>query len=199
MKLISTEITDLKSEFEGGKALSVDWYAILRRAGDKLLGQIYPETLKRSVPVYGGISKDLLIYYCPADVLVPAELFPNTGDRESPYTYKPPSHFYAHPEEKSFTIEYINKVRFIVIRHGKSTETLEIDDMEEVGTKTGTAGSIALNDFNYIEGSAAIQGSFDDSGKYISDNFDSATDISEFGGAAKRRPSSVNTATAGLG
>lgn len=177
MKLVSTEITDLKAEFEGGKSLSVDWYGILRRASESMLGQIYPETLKRRVPVYGGLSKDLKIYFCPTDVLVPSDLYPMTGERE--YTYKPPAHFYANPTENTFTIEYINKVRFLVVRHAWSPSLLEVNAMDAVGSIGGTATPV-LNEFNFLEGTGAIQATFDDSGKYFSETLATALDISDY-------------------
>jgi len=179
MKLVSTKISDLKAEFEGGNSLSLDWYGLLRRAGDTMLGQVYPDTLKRKVPVYGGLAKDIYACYCPTDVLVPSALYPLVGDRVS--KYRPPQYFYDHPEELDiFTIEYINKVRFLVARYGQDTSSITVDDMDEVGTKTGTATSIALNEFRYINGTGAIQATFGDGGAYISDTLSAVIDITDY-------------------
>lgn len=181
MYLISQEITDLKAEFEGGKSLAVDWYAIIRRASDKMLGMIYPDTLTRRVPVYGGLSRDLHVYYCPTDVLVPSFLYPNSqnmGGRK--YTYRAQKAFMERSEELTFTLVYINKIRFLLVRHAESPSVLTLNDMDDVTEIGGTASSIAQNEFNFISGTGAVQASFDDSGKYLSGTLASAEDITDY-------------------
>lgn len=182
MYLVSQEITDLKSEFEGGSSLSVDWYALLRRGMDKMLGRICPETLKRVVPIYGGFTTDAHIYYCPDDVLRPSRLYVNSEriTQDKPYRYRSPKSFFEREEERVFTIVYINKVRFIVLRQAESKGYLTIDDMDDYTAISGTAGSIAQNTYNYLTGSGAVQASFDDSGKYVGASFSTAKDISSY-------------------
>lgn len=181
MILVSQEITDLKTEFEGGKSLSVDWYAILRRAQNKVLGMIYPDTLTRKVPVYGGLSRDLHIYYCPTDVLVPSFLYPNSenmGGRK--FVYRAAKAFLEKNEENTFTIVYINKIRFLLVRHAESPSVLTLNDMDDVSEIGGTASSLIQNTFNFISGTGAVQASFDDSGKYISGTLATAEDITAY-------------------
>src|SRR4051812_13356572 len=158
MYRVSREKSDLKADFEGGKSLSVDWFAILRRAADRMLGQIYPNTLKRVVPIYGGFTGDMFAYYCPVDVLVPAEIYSNDGVRK--FTYVPPNKFYRSSDTSLFTLEYINGVRFLIARHSNVGGSITIDDMENVSNKTATGVTLALNSHDVLFGTYAVQGTF---------------------------------------
>lgn len=177
--MISTtqQITDIKSEFEGGISFSIDWYSILRRGAKKMIKKINPETLKRVQPIYAGLSRSLYMFYCPSDVFVPSAIYGNDGIRQ--YDYVPSKVFHQNEDQKKFTIEYINGARFIVIRHADQRASFEIDAMDAIGTKTGDV-TLALNTFNYIQGSGSIQASFTDAGGYFGDSFTAPIDITSY-------------------
>ncbi len=168
MKLVSLEISDLKSDFEGGSSFSINWFDVLRRASDKVRNNINPETLKRIAPIYAGLTKDLQIYYCPADVKVPSRLY--SPQSNTWFDYEPPGAFYRRQWWlNKFTIEYVNGVRFIVLRHSVAGSQVILDEMEEAGTKTGVA--LSINNFNVLPGAiASMQGTFDDEDYRIGDD-----------------------------
>lgn len=173
----STLISDVQSEFEGGTSLSVDWDSMIRRAIENVLDNCRPETLKRTVPLYGGLSQNLYAYYCPEDVLVPSDIF--TNDRQRKFTYQPARTFYTRNEFNKYTIEYINSKRFIIIRHDVTSSIQEIDSMDSVGTKTG--GTPTLNEHNYLFGAAAVEATFNDTGTVeFGDTFATPIDITEY-------------------
>lgn len=159
MKLVSTEITDLKSEFEGGNALSVDWYSVLRRAGNKLLNNVNPETLKRRVPIYGGIGRNLYVYYVPDDVQVPSAIYTQPDSRKPEYIYQPPAAFYQNNKQDTFTIEYINGVRFAVFRHSVAPDFYTLHECDDTSGVTSDQ-TLTLNTHDYISGTAALQRTF---------------------------------------
>lgn len=163
--LITQLISDIKSEFEGGAALSVDYYAILRRAADNVLDNLSPDTLKRRLAVYGGLANNLHIYYCPADLEAPSDIYENDGRFGNQQTstrtfhYVPPAIFYAKLEYDKYTIEYINGVRFVVIRHTEAPASTIIEEMEAVAGITSDQ-TLSLNEHDYIYGTAALQRTF---------------------------------------
>lgn len=169
-------ISDVKQEFEGGSSLAVDWDSCIRRAVENVLDNARPEPLKRTVPLYGGLSQNLYAYYCPEDVLVPSDIYTNDGLRK--FTYQPAKTFYTKRENNKYTIEYINGKRFVIIRHDVTSSIIEIDAMDAVGTKSG--GSVALNEHNYLFGSAAIEATFTDAGVTLTDTLATAIDISDY-------------------
>lgn len=162
---IAQTISDIKGEFEGGISLSVDYYAILRRAADNVLDNVNPETLKRRVAIYGGLAKDLHIYYCPADLQVPSDIHENDGrfgtSQVSTRTrsYAPPAEFYSKQDYDEYTIEYINGVRFIVVRHAETGTSITIEEMEAVAGITSDE-TLSLNTHDFIYGSGALQRTF---------------------------------------
>lgn len=170
---ISREISDLKSEFEGGASLAVDWYGLIRRGGESTLDHINPETLKRTVPIYGGLTRQLQVYYCPDDVEVPSRLY-SSSDRHVYFDYMPPGQFYSPQPQfnywrNRFTIEYINGVRFIVIRHPLSSTIITIDAMTELGTKTGVP--LIVDTYNILPGaSTSLRGTFSDTVYNVGDD-----------------------------
>lgn len=159
MITVAREITDIKSEFEGGGALSVDWYAILRRAADNLLDNVVPETLKRRVAVYGGLAKGVVVYYCPADVLVPSAIYAQPDDREPAFTFVPPNDFYTNQSENTFTIEMMNGSRYLVVRHGFNASSLTINEMDKVGTIVSDK-TLSVNTHDFVSGTGALQRTF---------------------------------------
>ncbi len=174
---ITQIISDIKGEFEGGVSLSIDWDALIRRAVKNVLDNTRPNTLKRTVPLYGGLSENLTHYYCPSDVFAPSDIYPN-GDENRVFKYQPPKAFYRNNDFDRYTIEYVNGVRVIVIRHQVDTSIIVIDAMDVVGTKTG--GTPTINEHNYLYGSAAIEFSLTDAGVTMSDTLSSAIDISDY-------------------
>jgi hypothetical protein len=191
MYLVSREKSDLKADFEGGKSLSVDWYQVLRRAADRMLGQVYPNTLKRAVSIYGGFTGDLFVYYCPTDVLVPAEIYSNDGLRQ--FTYVPPNKFYRSTDAKQFTLEYINGVRFLVARHKSVGGSITLDSMEGVSNKTATGVTLTLNSHDVLFGTYTVQGTFTSANNTISGTFTSADITAKLWGIA-RLPINISTA-----
>lgn len=169
-------ISDVKEEFEGGSSLAVDWDIAVRKAVENVLDNARPETLKRTVPLYGGLSNQLYAYYCPEDVLVPSDIFTNDGLRK--FTYQPARTFYTKREQNKYTIEYINGKRFVIIRHDVETSSLVIDEMEAVGTKSG--GSVALNEHNFLFGGAALEFNLTSSGVTLTDTLATALDITDY-------------------
>ncbi len=161
----ATAISDIKTEFEGGVALSVDYDAILRRAANNVLDNINPETLKRRVAIYGGLVKDLHIYYCPTDLEVPSDLHENDGRfgnsqvSTRTFHYVPPAVFYEKQEYDKYTIEYINGVRFVIVRHTESGTSTTIEEMEAV-TGITSDQTLSLNEHDFIFGSASLQRTF---------------------------------------
>lgn len=170
----STLITDIKGDFEGGASLSVNWDTVIRRGVENVIENCRPETLKRRAPLYGALAKDVFIYYCPPDVLVPSAIYTNDGKRK--FTYVPPRVYYEQEKDNHFTIEYLNGARFIVVRHALVPTSLTIDAMDAVGTKTG--GSPALNEHNYLSGGAAVEATFTDAGVEFGD--DMTEDITDY-------------------
>lgn len=177
MYSVNQEITDLKGEFEGGKSFTLDWYAKLRQGANMVLDNANPETLKRVVPIYGGLTRHLQVYYCPADVEVPSRLY--SRDKNLRFDHVAPAYFYAHPEKKNvFCIEYVNGIRFIVVRHPMSVTSATLDEMN---TATGALGDVTLtaNTFNLLPGaSASLQGTFTDSVYKVKRTLATAIDIS---------------------
>lgn len=172
----TTLIADIKGDFEGGNSLSVDWDTMIRRGIENVLDNCRPETLKRTVPIYGGLAQDLYMYYCPSDVLVPSEIYTNDGLRK--FSYLPPKQYYRKLKTNTFTIEYLNGVRFLVVRHDITKSSQIIDSMDSVGTKNG--GSVAINQHNYLSGSASIEATFTDAGVTLKDTLTTAIDISDY-------------------
>jgi hypothetical protein len=179
MYTVASEITDLKSEFEGGNSLRVNWYTLLRRGVHNMLDNINPETLKRRVPIYGGLAKELYIYYCPADVLVPSALYSNDGRRK--YKYMPPAQFYRDPNLfEIFTIEYLNGVRFLVVRHSNDDAVLDIDDMDATTGFTQTNITLSTNAHNYLSGDGSLSGTLSGTAANILKTLAEAEDITDY-------------------
>lgn len=176
MYSVSKEISDLKAEFESGAGLSVDWYSILRRAGNNMLDNIYPDTLKRVVPIYGGLTQDLIAYYSPEDVLTPSDLFSPVERRG--FKYRASNHLWWKNESKTFSLEYINGKRRILVR-APSRGHMIIDDMNALGTKTADV-PLSVNEFNFVSGSGAIEGTFSDTLTKIQDSFTTVKDITQY-------------------
>lgn len=163
MTTANQEITDLKGEFEGGKSFSIDWYAKLRLGARAMLDQINPDTLKREVPIYGGLTRGLHVYYCPDDVEVPARLY-DTRDRRVFFEFVPSRYFYDHPDRRDvFTIEYVNGARFIVLRHPMNAVSATIDTMDDATETFGGDVTLSKNTYNVLPGSnASLEGTFSD-------------------------------------
>lgn len=177
MKSVALEITDVKSEFEGGASFSLDWYTVLRQAAEVVIENVNPESLKRVVPIYGGLTSNLQVYYCPPDVRVPSRIYSNDGRR--PFDYVASASYWAHKDWlNKFTIETVNGIRFIVIKHPVSGSTITLDPMND---PTGFTGGVSLvkNLYNVLPGSSAsLQGTFSDTVYDISKVLTLPVDIS---------------------
>lgn len=181
--LITEQITELRSEFEGGKAMALDFYTLLKRGARNTLNNINPETLKRRVPIYGGVANNLAVYYCPEDVRVPSAIYRQPSDRTPIAKYTSPTEFYTSNKNDQFTLEYINGVRFLLVRQSVPYRFITIDEMDEVGTKVSDQ-ILGVNEFNYISGNASLERIFSEASvtptnNMISDTFASPIDISE--------------------
>lgn len=177
-------ISDIKSEFEGGNSLSIEWDDFIRRAVDLVLGKIRPETLKRTVPIYGGLAQELYLYYAPIDILVPSAIYENIESGVSSdslnkrrYDYVPASHYYRSDKNRTYTIENVNGSRFLVVRHSVTDSIITLDAMNSVGTKTG--GTPTLNEHNFFQGSASIEATFTTLGVEFGDEI-TKIDISDY-------------------
>lgn len=177
MKLVSTLIDEIKQDFEGGSSLACDWNIILRRSVMTALENINPTTLKKNVPIYGGFLKDMYVYYCPDNVRVPVAL--ETNDKTRSFDYVPAKVFYKERKMNTFTIETLNGYRFLVTFQPASDATTIIDDMDSTTTISGTSTPIA-NEQNYLSGSQAIEGTFDDTGKTIGRTLTTTLDLSVY-------------------
>lgn len=174
--LILQEISDVKNEFEGGTSLSVSWYSLFRRASQRMLGQIYPDTLKRRQTIYGGLVNGSYAYYCPADVLIPSEIYMNDNKRK--YTFVPPQKFYIDKKNNTFTLEYLNGVRFLVAQASIVEASATLDEMETLTGKT-SAVTLSLNNHNKLFGDYSIQGTFTSVNNSITGTI-TATDITSY-------------------
>lgn len=191
---VSQIIDDVKEEFEGGNSLAVNWDIAIRKGAKTAIRQARPETMKRTVPIYGGLADNISAYYCPDDVLVPSKIFSNNAynnNRITKYLYRSPKSFFEKEEYNTFTIDYINGVRFIYIRHSQAITSLTVDEMEAVGTKTG--GSPTLNSHNYILGSYSIEATFTDAGVEFGDDCD--LDITDYLKGVAILPAYISDAT----
>src|SRR3990167_7981130 len=181
---VSEAITEIRGEFEGGKAMSLDFFAQLKRGARNTLNNINPETLKRRVPIFGGIANNMVVYYCPEDVRVPSAIYKQPHDRRPVATYTDPAHFFSQNKKDLFTLEYINGVRFLLVRQSIPYTVLTIDEMDEIGTKVSDE-TLTVNQFNFISGSGALQRQFSPNSatpgaNTVSDTFDNELDISDF-------------------
>lgn len=175
---ITQIIEEVKTEFEGGNSLPVNWDIAVRLAVKNVMRNTRPEELKRVVPLYGGLAQDLFNYYAPPDILAPSDIYNNTKARR--FSYSPNRPFYASPEVGNvYTIETVNGRKYIVMRHSEVASVHVIDAMDTVGTKTG--GNPTLNQHNFILGSGAIEATFDDTGTVeFGDNLTAALDITPY-------------------
>jgi hypothetical protein len=157
--LVSKQISDLRSEFEGGKSLSLDFFGFLQRGARNTLSNINPDTLKRRVPIFGGLTDNLAIYYCPEDVIVPSAIYTQPNDRQACAIYTAPHEFFCQNRTDRFTIEYINGVRFLLVRRSVNTSSILVNEMDS------TAGIVsdkplAVNEFNFVSGKASLEREF---------------------------------------
>lgn len=180
---VSRAKSDIKMEFEGGNSLSIDYYQLLRRAADRMLGEVYPDTLKRVAPIYGGMTSDVFAYYCPSDVLVPTDIYTNDGLRK--FTFVPATKFYRSTDTSLFTLEYINGVRFLVTRYANQGGYDTLDAMESLANKTATGVTLSLNTHDKLFGTYSVQGIFTTSNYTISGTFDEVDITSKLWGIAR--------------
>ena len=175
--LVSAYKSRIQTKFEGGKSLSVDWYDNAKEAGESLREQITPPSLKRTVPIYGGLNNATNIYYCPTDVDIPSTLY-NPKDAREKWEYQAPQAFHLNEDDYKFTIEEVNGVKFLLVRHALVSGTLEVDAFDAVDAKTGV--TLAVNTYNYLSGTGALEGTFTDALVEVSETLDSVIDITDY-------------------
>ncbi len=175
--LVSEYKSRIQSKFEGGTSLSLDWYTNAKEAGEALRGEIAPPSLKRVVPIYGGLNNETGVYYCPTDVDVPSTLY-NSKDAREKWEYQPPMAYHRNEEDYKFTIEEINGVKFLLVRHALASGTLTVDKFDAVGSKTGV--TLVVNTHNYLTGTGALEGTFTDALVEVSEVLSSVLDITDY-------------------
>lgn len=170
MTYLATEaISELRSEFEGGASMSLDWYTLLKRGARNTLDNINPETLKRRVPIYGGVANNLAVYYCPEDVRVPSAIYRQPHDRTPVAKYTSPTEFFTSNKADQFTLEYINGVRFLLVRQSVPYRFTTIDEMDDTIGKVSDQ-PLTVNDFNFISGNGALERTFTELSANPTDN-----------------------------
>lgn len=163
---VSQAITDLKTEFEGGSSFKVDWYNLLRRGGQNLVATIRPQSLKRTVPIYGGLTRSVdgsIAVLCPDDLLVPSAIYGNDGKRI--FSFPPSAAFHSEPYRNSdnlFTIETVNGVKQLVVRKNIGLTVHELNSMDSASGLTSDS-TLTVNQYNFLSGTGALQRSFADS------------------------------------
>lgn len=175
--LVAEYKSRIQSKYEGGSSLTVDWYTNAKEAGEALRGEIKPPSLKRLVPIYGGLNNETGVYYCPADVDVPSTLYNPKDDREN-WEYQPPQAYHRNEEDYKFTIEDINGVKFLYVRHSLASGTLTVDKFDVVGSKTGV--TLSINTHNYLTGTGALEGTFTDTLVEVSETLVNVLDITDY-------------------
>lgn len=177
--LASKIVSRVKSEFEGGNALDVDWDVTLEFAMNEVLKKALPHTLVRRKPLYGGLSDADNTFISPTDIFFPTGIYTPLDGKKS-FTYLPPSEYDKDQARSNiFTIRHINGQEMIVARAVLATSNIIIDSMDAVGTIAGDV-TPTLNQFNFRSGSGAIQATFTDAGDELGDTFDTAIDISGY-------------------
>lgn len=171
--------TDIKEKFEGGVSFNLDWSTLAAEAARKTRATISPSTIKRRVPVYGGIQDSLAVLTCPTDIHTPADLYPadqSFGGRG--LTHTAAQHFFHNDDVSLYTIDFINGLPFIYARTygvGQSMTFLNVSDAT-------IAGDVALATTlrNFLYGANAKIGTFTDSDTQITWTLDTAQDLTNY-------------------
>lgn len=174
--LVSQYKSRIQNKYEGGKSLSVDWHLNAQEAGEILRQGINPPSLKRVAAIFGGLNNATDVYYCPDDVGVPSALYSNTT-RER-WEYMPPQAFHLDENDYKFTIETINGVKFLLVRHALVSGTLTVDKFDVVGSKTGI--TLSVNALDYLTGDGSLQGTFSDSLTDVIETLAAVIDITDY-------------------
>ena len=175
--LLSEYKSRIQSKYEGGNSLSVDWYTNAKEAGEAMRGQINPTTLKRVVPIYGGLYDNNGIYIYSDDVDVPVTLYNPRNTREK-WEYMPSQVYYEDTSPYKFTIETVNGAKRLMLRTSAVHPEIILDTYDSVGTKVGVG--LTVNSYNFLSGTGAIQGIFSDTQTTISDTFPVPIDITTY-------------------
>lgn len=171
-------IADIKGKFEGGVSFNVDWSSLAKEGARALRKKISPATIKRRVPVYGGMAIDLPVYTSPTDVHTPADLYPASaifGDRD--YTYQAAAAYFRGKEDNAFTIDFINGIPFIYAdlpSVGLVTTLLNVND----DTVSGVQMYETLRSF--INQTNGLEGTFTDADYHIEWDLDETQDYSDY-------------------
>lgn len=169
---------DIKEKFEGGISFNLDWSTLSKEGARALRRKISPATIKRRVPVYGGVSVDLPVYTCPTDVHTPAELYPAknlTGDRSFDHTA--PDSFFREDRYNKYTIDHINGIPFIYadLEIGQSAALLTATDDTAF---TGVSLTATLR--NFLTQTRGLYGTFTDAAYGSTWTFATAKDLTNY-------------------
>lgn len=172
-------ITDVKAKFEGGVSFSIDWNTLSVEAARSLRKKVTPATIKRRVPIYGGMAVDLPVYTSPTDIHTPADLYPTTASfKGRNYTYQAAQSFFAEPKENAYTFDFINGIPFIFanVGTGKAITMLSVTDPDAL------KGDVTMRSTprNYIFGSNGIYGTFTDVLTNITWDFETVLDLTDY-------------------
>lgn len=157
--LVSTMKNRIKTGFEGGSALPIDWNLMIEKGAESLLIEINPHNLKQRKPILGGLSTNRETYLCFDDVHYPTIIADAQGNMISKYL--PPLQYKLNQgRDEVFTIENINGKRFLKTRTalgGFKQETS--DDFSSLTARSGLS-IMQLTDFGAIEGKYSLRAVF---------------------------------------
>lgn len=171
--------SEIQAKFEGGVSFNINWYDLAAQARRQMMKQINPRSSKRRVPVIGGLSTELPIYSCPDDVSVPAEFYPDTesfGGRG--YKYRAPKAFYQNPDSRSFTIDYINGLPFVVAQPDRGVSATIISAIDPADF---SGLPLTATPRSYLSGTGGVYGTFDDTTYEVIYSYADIQDYSAYG------------------
>lgn len=172
-------IADIKGKFEGGTSFNIDWATLSKEAASNLRKRISPASIKRRVPIYGGVALDLPIFTSPTDVHTPADLYPATASfNERGYTHQAPQAYFQNQDLDAYTIDWINGIPFIYasLSCGQVTTILSVSDPDSLGGGVTMTSTLK----NFISGSNGIKGTFTDAIYDFSWALTEATNYAEY-------------------
>jgi hypothetical protein len=178
---VGSVLSRLKDKFEGGRSFAVNWYEILGEASDTMVEKVNPRTLKRTLPLFGGIIQDMEVYLCPDDISSFSGIYdlPLSTTANNKFSYVKPEEYNNKNNSDRidiFTDIYVNGIRFLLIKHDVKSQYVEIDPYSTVGTKTG---ALTVNTYNTFD-SGSLDWLCTTGQSVISDNFATPQDYSAY-------------------
>lgn len=148
----------MKSHFEGGGSMPINWYLAITQGLESMLVQINPKTLQREKEIFGGVSDNQNLYYCPDDVNVPIALVDTHGNVISKYL--DPTRYSEQKYGDFFTIESINGVKYIKTRNSLGNNISETPDRFESVTDRAGITNLFPTDFGSTVGEGSLKAVF---------------------------------------